>query len=152
MGEHVAKPVPGSLEDIQSLILHRDPFLFVDRLESWDGNTVVGYRKYRETDFFFAGHFPGYPVVPGVILIESMAQCGGAGILKRGLLPAHATIFLATVQEARFRRPVRPGDEVRMEIEDVKISTKMVRQKGKGWVDGVLAVEAEWMALAGEAK
>lgn len=142
----------GSLSDIKSLIPHRDPFLFVDTLESWEGGRVVGSRLFMETDAFFKGHFPGYPVVPGVILIEAMAQCGGAGILKRGVFPPHAIIFLAAVHDARFRRPVRPGDLLRMEIDDVRVTSKLVRQKGKAWVEGTLAVEAEWMVVAGEAK
>lgn len=141
-----------SLADIKSLIPHRDPFLFVDALESWEGGKVVGTRLFKDTDFFFKGHFPGYPVVPGVVLIEALAQCGGAGLLKRGVLPQHAIIFLAAVHGARFRRPVRPGDLLRMEIEDVRVTSKMMRQKGQGWVEGILAVEAEWMAVSGEAK
>ncbi len=152
MGHPAADNTPGSLADIQSLIPHRDPFLFVDRLESWENGKVIGYRLFRETDSFFKGHFPGYPVVPGVILIECLAQCGGAGVLKRGLLPPHAIIFMAAVLEAKFRRPVRPGDEIRMEVDDIRVSSKMLKQKGKAWVEGALAVEAEWMCVAGEAK
>lgn len=141
-----------SLAEVQELIPHRSPFLFVDTLESWENGRVVGTRRFTEKDAFFQGHFPGYPVVPGVILIEAMAQCGGAGVLKRGLLPPHAIIFLAAVHEARFRRPVRPGEEIRMEIEDVKITPRLLKQKGKATVNGELAVEAEWMALSGKVK
>jgi 3-hydroxyacyl-[acyl-carrier-protein] dehydratase len=141
-----------SLAGVQELIPHRPPFLFVDKLESWENGKIVGTRLFTLNDDFFRGHFPGYPVVPGVILIESMAQCGGAGVLKRGILPPHAIIFLAAVHDARFRQPVRPGEEIRMEIDDVRVTPRMLKQKGKATVAGVLVAEAEWMCLAGVAK
>jgi 3-hydroxyacyl-[acyl-carrier-protein] dehydratase len=137
------------MEDIKSLLPHREPFLFVDRLEKTDKDEIIGYRKFTDKDFFFAGHFPQYPVVPGVILIETMAQCGGAGI-RAGQEKGDASLFfLATVDKVKFRRQVRPGDEVRMVITNLRVSPKMLRQSGKAFVGEELAAEAEWLCLVG---
>jgi 3-hydroxyacyl-[acyl-carrier-protein] dehydratase len=138
------------MSDITQLLPHREPFLFVDRLEVVSDERIVGYRTFADTEHFFKGHFPGYPVVPGVILVETMAQCGGAGVRKLGTL-GEMLFFLATVDKAKFRRQVRPNEEVRLEIENVKISKRMIRQSGKAYVGDEVAAEAEWMCLVGDA-
>lgn len=137
--------------EMEQLLPHRDPFLFVDRIESCDEKSIVGYRKYSEKDFFFKGHFPGHPVVPGVLLIEAMAQVGGAGLKKSGAAAAEALFFLATVEKAKFRRQVVPGDEVRFEIENELVSGRMIKQKGKAFVGDEMACQASWMCIGGEA-
>jgi 3-hydroxyacyl-[acyl-carrier-protein] dehydratase len=133
--------------EIEGLLPHRKPFLFVDEIISADRETVTARHIFTEGEFFFQGHFPQYPVVPGVILIETMAQSGGAGLRSLGILGDKALFFLATVDKAKFRRQVRPGDEVRSEIKNLRISERMIKQSGKAFVGDELAAEAEWMCL-----
>jgi 3-hydroxyacyl-[acyl-carrier-protein] dehydratase len=135
--------------EIESLLPHREPFLFVDEIVSADKEKIVARRVFTGKEFFFKGHFPEYPVVPGVILVETMAQCGGAGLRKLGILGGDALFFLASVDKAKFRRQVRPGDDVRCEIENLRISPKMIKQAGKAYVGEELAAEAEWLCLVG---
>ena len=137
------------MTDITSLLPHRDPFLFVDRIEKADADEVVAYRKFTGREPFFAGHFPEYPVVPGVLLIETMAQCGGAGL--RQASGGTGLFFLAAVEKAKFRRQVRPGDEVRCVVKNLRVSKSMLRQAGKAYVGEELAAEAEWLCLVGDA-
>jgi 3-hydroxyacyl-[acyl-carrier-protein] dehydratase len=138
------------MSEIKKLLPHREPFLYVDRLETVSDEKIVGYRTFTDTEYFFKGHFPDYPVVPGVILVETMAQCGGAGVAELGVL-GEKLFFLATVDKAKFRRQVRPNDEVRLEIENIKISGRMIKQRGKALVGDEIAAEAEWMCLVGDA-
>src|SRR5574344_283828 len=133
--------------DIESLLPHRKPFLFVDEIVSCDDNGSVSIRKFTDEDFFFKGHFPEYPVVPGVILVETMAQAGGAALSYQKVLPENSLFFLGTVDKVKFRNQVRPNDTVRMEITNVRISPKMIKQSGKAYVGETLCAEAEWLCL-----
>lgn len=133
--------------DIQKYLPHRPPFVFVDEFETTpDGNCIRGSRLFTTDDFFFKGHFPGFPVVPGVLLVESLAQCGGAGMVKSGRVPTGCDFFLASIKEVKFHSKVGPGDRLDMEVETLKtIRNRFLVQKGRGLVNGEVAVEAQWV-------
>jgi 3-hydroxyacyl-[acyl-carrier-protein] dehydratase len=137
------------MNEIESLLPHREPFLFVDEIVQADDKKIIAKHVFTEKEFFFKGHFPGYPVVPGVILVETMAQSGGAGLRKLGVLGDGSLFFLASVDKVKFRRQVKPGDEVRSEVENLRVSPKMIKQSGRAYVGDELAAEAEWMCLVG---
>jgi len=136
-------------KDIEALIPHRKPFLFVDEIISADENGSVSVHVFTEDEFFFKGHFPEYPVVPGVIMVETMAQAGGAALSYQKVFAEGALFFLGTVDKVKFRSQVRPGDKVRMEITNLRVSPRMIKQSGKAYVGDILAAEAEWMCLVG---
>jgi 3-hydroxyacyl-[acyl-carrier-protein] dehydratase len=137
------------MSEIEKLLPHRAPFLFVDEIVEATNEKIVAKHVFTENEYFFKGHFPEYPVVPGVILVETMAQSGGAGLRKLGSLDADGLFFFASVDKVKFRRQVRPGDEVRSEIENLRVSAKMIKQRGKAYVGDEVAAEAEWMCLVG---
>jgi len=137
------------MSEIEKLLPHRAPFLFVDEIVEASNEKIVAKHVFTESEFFFKGHFPEYPVVPGVILVETMAQSGGAGLRKLGVMGDGSLFFLATVDKVKFRRQVRPNDEVRSEIINLRVSPKMIKQQGKAYVGDELAAEAEWMCLVG---
>ena len=138
------------MNEIEKLLPHRTPFLFVDEIIEASEEKIIATKTFTEKDFFFEGHFPEYPVVPGVILIETIAQAGGAGLRKLGVIGGDALFFLATVDKVKFRRQVRPGDTVRSEVENLRISPNMIKQRGIAYVGNEVAAEAEWMCLVGK--
>ncbi len=139
------------MKEITALIPHRNPFLFVDALTHISEETIRGTRKFEKTSAFFEGHFPQYAIVPGVILVEAMAQCGGAGVRALGKIAEEHLFFLATIDKVKFRKPVLPDDTVQFEINNNTISTRMIKQSGKVFKGDVLCAEASWMCLVGEA-
>ncbi|MEN6476356.1 MAG: 3-hydroxyacyl-ACP dehydratase FabZ [Rectinema sp.] len=134
------------MNEIERWLPHRDPFLFVDDVHIEDG-IIRASRKFREDEFFFRGHFPDYPVVPGVLLIETLAQAGGVGVKMMDVTP-NGLFVLVKVRDASFRRQVRPGETLDIEIHNIKAGPALVHQKGVGKVNGERTVEAEWVCMA----
>ncbi|AEG61851.1 3-hydroxyacyl-ACP dehydratase FabZ [Desulforamulus ruminis] len=135
---------------IQQILPHRYPFLLVDRiLEVEEGKKVVGIKNVSMNEPFFQGHFPNYPVMPGVLIIEAMAQMGAVAILS---MPAFAgrIALLAGIDKARFRRQVVPGDTLRIEVEVLKLRGTVGKSQARAYVGEELAVEAELMFALGK--
>jgi beta-hydroxyacyl-ACP dehydratase FabZ len=129
--------------EILHILPHRYPFLLVDRiLELEPGKRVVGQKNVTMNEHFFVGHFPGHPIMPGVLIIEMMAQVGGVMLLKTEG-NANKLAYLAGVEKARFRKPVLPGDTLTAEITILRSRGNMGWTKAEARVDGVLVCDAE---------
>ena len=135
------------IDAIREILPHRYPFLLVDRIEELEAERVVGIKNVTVNEPFFAGHFPDYPVMPGVLIIEAMAQV--AGVLVLSGIPDRKTklVLLAGVDGAKFRKPVRPGDQLRMEMKILRSRASMAKVSGIATVDGVVVAEAEMLCV-----
>src|SRR6266705_1268213 len=135
-------------EAIKKLLPHRYPFLFVDRIiELKPLERIVGIKQVSINESFFQGHFPGAPVMPGVLVIEALAQCG-AILALREIEDRDAKLVLFTgIKEARFRRPVVPGDTLILEVTALRIGSRVQRMRGEAKVDGQLCADAEIMSV-----
>ena len=129
---------------IMDYLPHRYPFLLVDRIIEVEGRKrIVGIKNVTINEPFFQGHFPGNPIMPGVLIVEAMAQVG-AVLLLRGIPDRHRKlVYFAGIDRAKFRRPVTPGDQVRFEVEVLKLRSRSARLRGEAFVDGTLVAEAE---------
>ena len=132
------------IRGILECIPHRYPFLLVDRVvELEPGKKVVAIKNVSFNESFFQGHFPGAPVMPGVLIIEAMAQAGAVLILHDMKDRAGKLVYFAGINKARFRRPVHPGDQLRMTLEVVKLRSRTCLMRGVAEVDGEVAAQAE---------
>jgi 3-hydroxyacyl-[acyl-carrier-protein] dehydratase len=138
------------IDAIREILPHRYPFLLVDRIEELETERVVGIKNVTVNEPFFAGHFPDYPVMPGVLIIEAMAQV--AGVLVLSGIPDRKTklVLLAGVDGAKFRKPVRPGDQLRMEMKILRSRASMAKVSGVATVDGAIVAEAEMLCVLAE--
>ena len=132
------------INTIQKILPHRYPFLLVDRITEVTDKRVVGIKNVTINEPFFQGHFPGRPIMPGVLIIEAMAQVGGVGALNQPENIGKLAYFLS-IKEAKFRKPVVPGDQLVIEVEIMKVKLSIVQARAVAKVAGEIVTEAEMM-------
>jgi 3-hydroxyacyl-[acyl-carrier-protein] dehydratase len=137
------------IEGIQRLLPHRPPFLLVDRVVAFEpGRKLVGWKAVTMNEPFFPGHFPGRPVMPGVLILEALAQSAALlAMMSLGPSEAGKLTFLMGIDGARFRRPVVPGDRLELHVEVTKQKGAVWKERGTAVVDGQVCAEAEFMAM-----
>ncbi len=129
--------------EIMAILPHRYPFLLIDRVVQVERKTrIVALKNVTINEPFFQGHFPDYPIMPGVLMVEAMAQAGGALLLTEVPDRADKLMVFTGIERAKFRRPVVPGDQLRIEVEVLNWKTRAVRMQGRVLVEGKLACEA----------
>ncbi len=135
------------IKEIMSLLPHRYPFLLVDKVTELEENKrIVGIKNVTVNEPFFQGHFPEYPIMPGVLIVEAMAQVGGLLAFKSSGVEGEKIVYFAGIDKARFRQPVVPGDQLRFVVELLRTKRSIWVFKGEAFVDEKLVAEAELMA------
>jgi 3-hydroxyacyl-[acyl-carrier-protein] dehydratase len=138
---------------ILNMLPHRYPFLLVDRIAELEENRrIVGMKNVTFNEPFFQGHFPGRPIMPGVLILEALAQTGGVLAFKSFAATSRPVVYLTGVENARFRKPVVPGDQLRFEVEVLKKRPPFWKMQGKAYVGDDLVCEAELTAMVTEEK
>jgi UDP-3-O-[3-hydroxymyristoyl] N-acetylglucosamine deacetylase/3-hydroxyacyl-[acyl-carrier-protein] dehydratase len=146
--EGTARKSVYEIEDIMRVLPHRYPFLLVDRiLEIEENKRVVGIKNVTINEPFFQGHFPGHPIMPGVLIVEAMAQVGGMLLLGTLEEPDTKVVYFMSIDNIKFRKPVRPGDQLVFEVEMVQVRGKIAKTRGVARVDGEVVAEAEMAAM-----
>jgi 3-hydroxyacyl-[acyl-carrier-protein] dehydratase len=138
--------------DLKRLLPHRAPFLFIERLTNIVPNeSATGFKAVGYNEPFFAGHFPDHPVMPGVLIIEALAQTAGAMVIySLDLSTENRVVYFMTIEKARFRKPVKPGDMLRMEVRALRRRGPVWRFAGEAYVGDMLCAEAEFSAMIQE--
>ena len=133
------------IQAIREILPHRYPMLLVDRILELEAERIVGIKNVTVNEPFFAGHFPDFPVMPGVLIVEAMAQAAGVLVLNSIPDRKNKLVLLASIEEAKFRRPVLPGDQLRIEMQVTKRKASVAKMHGQATVDGVVVAEAVLM-------
>ena len=127
---------------------HRYPFLMVDRILEFESEKrVVGIKNVSINEHFFQGHFPGHPIMPGVLIVEAMGQTGGLLMMNSVPEPENKVVYFMSLDKIKFRKPVFPGDQLRMVLEMIKFRHSICKMKGRGYVGEDLVAEAEMTAM-----
>ncbi len=132
-------------EEITAILPHRYPMLMVDRIVEITDDSIVGIKNVTINEPQFTGHFPGFPVMPGVLIVEAMAQVAGILVAKLAPHTRGRLMFLASVEDAKFRKPVVPGDQLRLEMKLLRLKTSIAKMQGVATVDGQTVAEATLM-------